>query len=132
MKTRIAQIIKVLGIMAIVAAFAAAAFPTPSFANSADDYGKVAITVTNSSSPLAGIMPVPVAGAVIEVTGSNGVAVAKAITDDTGNVSIALPQGAYKIKVSAPGFASSGASFFLKAGTTEYVKIGLQSASRTR
>ena len=132
MKTRIAQIIKIFGITAIVAAFAAAAFPVPSYADAATDYGKVVITVTNNSNPLASIMPVPVAGANIEISNSSGAAVVKATTDSNGNASLALPQGAYKIRVSAPGFATGGASFGLKAGTTEYINVGLLSTSRNR
>ena len=131
MKTRIAQVIKMFGIMAIVAAFAAAAFPAPSFADSSSDYGKLVVTVYNASSPAAGLMPQPVAGAAVQVLNATGATIAKTTTDSNGAVTFPLPEGAYKIQVSAKGFYPGGGEAYLKAGTAEYVRIGL-SALNTR
>jgi hypothetical protein len=123
MKTRIAQAIKIFGIMAIVAAFAAAAFPTRSFAAEANP-GKLQVTVyERSSSSLSATAMKPFSGALIEVSDVNGVAVAKGVTNASGTSSFTLAKGVYKVHVTAPGYTSATTSVIINPDRTDAVKL---------
>jgi Carboxypeptidase regulatory-like domain len=125
MKTRIAQVIKIFGIMALVAAFAASAFPARTFANSSTDYGKVVVNVTTASKP--------VAGAIVEVLNVKGEAVIKTVTDSNGTVSFPLLVGEYKLRVTAKGYNLGEGSVAVEADTTNTVDINLTpSSNRSR
>jgi Carboxypeptidase regulatory-like domain len=125
MKTRIAQVIKIFGIMALVAAFAASAFPARTFANSSTDYGKVVVNVTTASKP--------VAGAIVEVLNSKGEAVIKTVTDTNGMVSFPLLVGEYKLRVTAKGYNLGEGSVAVEADTLNTVNINLTpSSNRSR
>ena len=131
MKTRIAQVIKLFGIMALVAAFAAAAFPAPSFAagrvGGSADYGKAVISVVAAQSgPSATLQPV--AGATLELINSTGVAVSKYATGNDGKVNLGLSGGTYKIRVSADGFDAAGDYLAIENGQTSYVTVELYPA----
>jgi len=125
MKTRIAQVIKIFGIMALVAAFAASAFPARTFANSSTDYGKVVVNVTTASKP--------VAGAIVEVLNVKGEAVIKTVTDANGTVSFPLLAGDYKLRVTAKGYYLGEGSLTVEADTINTVNINLTpSSNRSR
>ncbi|MEO5951615.1 MAG: carboxypeptidase-like regulatory domain-containing protein [Chloroflexia bacterium] len=133
-KTHIAQAIRIFGIMAIVAAFVAAAFPTRSFAANSD-MGKLNISVYQSSNtPLTSTQLQPLSGAVIEIFDANGASVASATTDSTtdsgGAISLKLAEGGYKIWVSASGYNAASSSVTVKAGKTTSIKFELRSTSR--
>ena len=127
MKTRIAQVIKIFGIMALVAAFAASAFPARTFANSSTDYGKVVVNVWDATNPTPS--PKPVAGAIVEVLNSKGEAVIKTVTDSNGTVSFPLLAGAYKLRVTAKGYNLGEGSVVVEADTINTVNINLTAAS---
>ena len=112
--------------MALVAAFAIAAFPAHTFASTARtaDYGKAAITVVAQSS--ASSDGKPIAGATVELVNSSGVAVSKHVTDSSGRLSFAAAAGSYKVRVSAPGYQTGGAYLDIKNGQTTYLTIRLQ------
>jgi len=126
------EVVKVLGIMAVVGAFAIAAFPTSSLAASASlaggaEYGKAAITVWDASSPTA-VAQMPVQGATIEIVNTAGNVVAVHTTDSSGNVRIGLGEGFYKVRVSAKGYNSAGAYVEIQNGQVTNLSIGLTRA----
>jgi len=123
------QVIKVLGIMTVVGAFAIAAFPTSSLAAPASlaggaDYGKASITVWDASSPTA-VAQLPVKGATIEIANTAGNVVAVHTTDASGNVRIGLAEGFYKVRISAKGYSPAGAYLEIKNGQVTNLSIGL-------
>jgi hypothetical protein len=125
MKSHISQIIKLFGIMAIVAAFAAAAFPAPTSAASIrGGYGKVNIYVS-SYDPSGAVASVPVEGAVIEIIASNGASVMKAVTDSAGSAHIGLDAGTYKVRITARGYYPGGSSLKISNGTVQDLAIRL-------
>jgi hypothetical protein len=128
MKTRIAQIMKTFGIMAILVAFAAAAFPAQSFAYPAQlggvDYGKAVITVLAASDTISDSKPI--AGATAELVNASGVTVSKHSTNSNGQFSLAAAGGSYKVRVSAPGYQLGGDYLDIKNGQTSYLTIRLQ------
>jgi Carboxypeptidase regulatory-like domain len=133
-KYRFVQVIRVLGIMAVVAALSAAAFPAHSFAaeirpTSAPDYGKVVILVTDGSVPTLNSNRKPLAGAAVEIINSSGAVVAKAITDATGQVSLANSEAIYKARVSADGFNTQTVAFKIRKGETTRVSVALTAAT---
>jgi hypothetical protein len=136
-KSRFAQIVKIFGIMAIVAVFAAAAFPSPGFADSLPvssngSYGKALVTVIDASNPSLTAKPPVIAGAVVEVANASGVGIMKTTTDSTGTVRLALPGGVYKIRVTFNGYNPGGADFTIVDGTTQNVTVGLTKLSALR
>ena len=116
--------------MAIVAEFAAAAFPAPTSAAAlkgsviSGGYGKVIVQVV-SSDPSSDVASMPVADAIIEVIASNGTAVAKFATDSQGYAHMGLNEGAYKLRVTARGFNPGGTTISVKNGTVQDVLISL-------
>jgi len=131
MKTRITQIMKTFGIMALVAAFAATAFPSHSFASPARisgvDYGKAVITVVQASSLTSGGKPI--VGATAELVDASGTTLSKYATDGNGQFSLAVAGGSYKVRVSAQGYETTGAYLEIKNGQTSYLMIRMQSVS---
>lgn len=129
MKSHIAQAIKIFGIMTIVAAFAAAAFPTRSFA-AEPTTGKLVVNVYEISAVSPGTSGTPIANANIEIFDSNGRSVAIVDAGSTGSTSIELPKGVYKVTAAAKGYTSATASATVNVGKTTNVKIALKSLSR--
>jgi len=119
---------KTFGIMALVAAFAATAFPTHSFAAPARiggaDYGKAVVTVLAASAPNADGKPI--AGAAAELVNTSGVTLSKYTTNSNGQLSLAVAGGNYKVRVSAQGYETTGAYLDIKNGQTSYLTIRMQ------
>lgn len=127
-KNRIAQAIRIFGIFAIVAAFAASAFPTQSYAAEAND-GKLIVKVyAKSTTPTPGL--VPLSNATIHVFDVQGVAVAKGATDSTGSTTFTLPAGDYKVRVSAPGYTVASDSMTIAEDQTYTAKFQLIRTTR--
>jgi hypothetical protein len=125
-KSRIAKVVKIFGMIALVAAFATAAFPVKSFASTAREgaYGKAAITVLIAGSgPSASLQPLE--GATVELINSNGVSVAKFATNSAGALSTGQAEGMYKVIVSYPGLSSVSAALAVKNGQTTYLTVKL-------
>ena len=131
-KNNIAQAIKIFGIMAIVAALAAAAFPTRSFASAEDtNVGKLIVSVyESSSSSLSAVALQPVTGASISVINTSGDAVATASTDSSGRMTFELAKGVYKVQVSAKGYNSVTGTAVVNAGGDTSIKFELKANSR--
>jgi ABC-type glycerol-3-phosphate transport system substrate-binding protein len=122
MKTRIAQVIKIFGIMALVAAFAAAAFPARSFA-AATDSGQVVVTVYSQSTPTARHQPV--AGAVVEFSSPDSNLTVDVMTDAKGQARVMLPAGDYYVKIVAKGFEPVTTTTAVISDTTQDLKVKL-------
>jgi ABC-type glycerol-3-phosphate transport system substrate-binding protein len=122
MKTRIAQAIRIFGIMALVAAFAAAAFPTRSFA-AATDSGQVAVTVYSQSASTARHQPV--AGAVVEFSSPGSNLTVDVMTDAKGQARVMLPAGDYYVKIVAKGFEPVTTKMAVISDTTQDLKVKL-------
>ena len=130
MKTRIAQAIKIFGIMAMVASFAAAAFPTRSFA--AENTGTLTVNVYKASSNLSAVALQPLDNASVEVFDVNGAKVADVATNSAGSASLELAKGTYKVRASATGYTSATGSVVVNAGGDVAIKFELRpSAPRT-
>ncbi len=124
MKTRLAQVFKIFGIMAMVAAFAAAAFPTRSFAAASDPLvGKLIVNVYERSD--SQLTEQPLTGASIRVFDAKGAAVATAATNTNGSVTIELPKGVYKVSVSAPGYTTASGAATVNVGQATTIKFQL-------
>lgn len=125
-KTHIAQAIRIFGIMALVAAFAAAAFPTRSFAANSD-MGKLIVSVyQTSNNPGASTQLLPLGNADIEVFNAAGASVASVTTDSSGATTLELPKGVYKVRVSAPNYTSASGSAAVDAGKATSIKFELR------
>ncbi|MGA7733181.1 MAG: carboxypeptidase-like regulatory domain-containing protein [Chloroflexia bacterium] len=122
MKTPIAQIIKVLGIMALVAAFAAAAFPARSFA-AATDSGQVVVTIYSQSTSTARYQPV--ANAIVEFSSPDTNLSVDVRTDAKGQARVMLPAGDYYVKIVAKGFEPLTTKMTVISDTTQDLKVGL-------
>jgi hypothetical protein len=128
-KSRFAEVMKMMGIVVVAAALAMAAFPTNSSAASLSvgggNYGKAIISVYDASSPLAGVVPVAVAGASVQVANSAGAVILTGTTAGDGKVTLALPKGTYKVVVAAKGFESTSVEVAVNAGSAQDVAVGL-------
>lgn len=122
-KTHIAQVIKIFGIMAIVAAFAAAAFPSRTFANDEVETGKLVVSVYRTAAGSPDGQPVGSAG--VEIINASGTTVAKVNTDKAGMVGLGLAKGVYKVRVSAQGYKSVSAQVTVNANSTSEISIEL-------
>jgi Carboxypeptidase regulatory-like domain len=122
MKTRIAQAIRIFGIMALVAAFAAAAFPARSFA-AATDSGQVAVMVYSQSASIDRYRPV--AGAVVEFSSPDSNLSVDVMTDARGQANVMLPAGDYYVKIVAKGFEPVTTKTTVISDTTQDLKVGL-------
>jgi 5-hydroxyisourate hydrolase-like protein (transthyretin family) len=120
---RMATALKMMGLYAIVAAFALAAFPGSSFAASAslsssDVTGKVTVSVFDGQKATA------ISGAVIYVYSASSpstLPIAKAQTDANGRTTLELPQGSYHLKIVAPGYKDGNITVQVIANVhTEY------------
>lgn len=130
-KTHIAQAIKIVGIMALIAAFAATAFPTRGFAADEANTGKLIISVyKQSSSPT--VTEQPLAGASIEIINASGAVVSKAVTDSSGILRTELVKGVYKVSVSAKGYKSESGQATVNAGEATEIKFELAPANTAR
>ena len=131
-KSRFAQVMKMMGIVAVAAAFAMAAFPTNSSAASlsvgSGEYGKAVIFVYDASSPLANAVPVAVSGASVQVYNSAGAVILSGTSGRDGKVGLTLPAGTWKVKIEAKGFTSDSLSLAVKNGTFQSVSVGLLKA----
>lgn len=128
-KKQIVSIVKTLGLVAIIAALAATAFPTGSYASALNSTpagnilpdGKLAVTVVSS------ITGAPLNGAEVRVMNAQGVQVAKEATGAGGNVSFKLQPGIYKVNVTAFGYkGNSSVATVLPNDLTE-IKAALDS-----
>ena len=108
-KKQIVLAIKVLGIMAFVAALAATAFPSSSYAASAGANGKITLAV---SSQVTG-QTIDNAGVV--VYDAKGNVVLKADLSRTDMRTFAVPVGQFKVVVTAKGYE----------GQTQTVTVGV-------
>jgi hypothetical protein len=127
-KSRIAEVMKMMGIVVVAAALAMAAFPTHSSAAPASvsgNYGKAIVMAYDASTPTAVANPVPVADASVLVANSAGAVVLKGTTARDGKITLALPKGIYKVTVTAQGFESTSVEVAVNAGSAQEVAVGL-------
>ena len=123
MKTRISQVIRIFGIMAMVAAFAAAAFPTRSFA--AENTGTLTVRVYKASN-LTAVAQQPLDNASVDIFDVNGARVASVATNSAGSASFELAKGTYKVQASAKGYTSVTGSVTVNAGSDTAIKFELR------
>lgn len=114
--------------MAIVAAFAAAAFPTRSFA--AENTGTLTVNVYKASSNVSAVAQQPLDNAAVDIFDVNGTRVATVATNNGGSASIELAKGTYKVQASATGYASATGSVTVNAGSDVAIKFELRPSTR--
>ena len=127
-KQQFNRFVKVLGIVAVVAAFAALAFPTAGFAAPVTDNngglpGKLVVSVYDGEKGSA------VSGAVVYIYGSSSMPIAKGETTLTGQATFSLAPGSYTIKVAANGYNTASGVARVGAGTTTEAGFKLQVSS---
>jgi uncharacterized membrane protein len=120
-KKKIVSAIKVLGLMAFVAALAATAFPSHSYAATATrgDYGKIVVSVSSSLTGQA------IDNADLVILDEKGNPVVQVNLGQIDTRTFVLPKGIYTVIVAADGYNKASQKVELAAGETQKVALSL-------
>ena len=121
MKNQLVSVIKTLGLMAFIAALAATAFPSRSYAAPlpSNDYGKIVVSVSDSATGQA------IANANMVVLDERGNAILKVNLGSVDTTTFALPKGVSKVIVAADGYQKSTQEIRLNVGETQKLVFSL-------
>ena len=125
-RNRAAKFAQAFALFTLIAVFAAAAFPSASFASartakSPAPKGKVVLYVfdQNTGKPIAG------AQAIFRHSDSSVVVVAKAMADANGVIELELRAASYVVEVTAHNYKPAGLGFDVASGIRNELKIEL-------